>query len=210
MIAGFENVDIQQNQYEKSGKVITYTSATVKILISFVDAETGEKITASWVGHGVDYGPGEKAQSKAITYGIKTYIIARFLVSDKEKMTLEEFLKKLEMNGLSKNQVKCGLLLLGYKTSSIDKSRLDAIYTEILAIQPTIEKFHIDLERANYFETLVKPFSEICKPYQIARYMMSQGQYNYPSQSGQIPIQEENLVKFLENGASRHAKNTVI
>lgn len=62
------------------GSLVTYVRISMEI--SITDVQTGETLTFPWVGDSLD--TGDKALSKAVTFGLKAFLKALFLISDKD------------------------------------------------------------------------------------------------------------------------------
>lgn len=134
---------IKKHQYTiKDGSVKFYSGAECKVSYRLSDIETGEIIDFVVFGYATDFGDGGHCMSKSLTSCFKSFILNNFLVSEKEKMDIEQFYTGLENEGIDKGRFKKAMRILGRET--LKKSELEIIFNEVVAIKHLIDRFEIE------------------------------------------------------------------
>ena len=81
----FPSIREHTSQITQDGRGKSQNLATVTLDVTFIDGDSGDEFTTSWVGQGVD--AGDKAYYKAYTGAFKYALLKTFLVTAEEDAT---------------------------------------------------------------------------------------------------------------------------
>jgi len=81
MLTSAKHVETEKkDRMDKNGNNVTEFLVTVQTEHTFIDSESGEQLTITSVGSGID--SGDKSASKAITASVKFALVKNFMISD--------------------------------------------------------------------------------------------------------------------------------